>query len=342
MTGKWLLAGGTALFLSIGTGAFVYWRNNQPTPQATPVPGKPALQDPSPPSPAFFGDEVSFTGLIQPQKTILVAASIDGTIQEVMAETGSQVFQGQVLARIRNGKLDTMLEAATAEAEKLKTRIANLEGGILAARLESSRAQADSLRAKSELDRAEKAYTRQNLLYKEGATPRLTYEKADRDYKQAQTEADNLTSVAKNAADRIDSLNVDLDNAKKLSEQKNQELEAARGDVSSGEVQAPADGIILTRKGQPGEQVTKATEDFFTIAVNISILQAVLEADPVVLPRIKEGNQAVVRVAESPEELAGVVREVKGSTVIVEFSSPTPDIKPGMSARVKIKLVKVP
>ena len=341
MRGKWLLAGGTAVFLSIGAVAFVWWKSQQPAPVANNAP-KTATPDPAQPAATFFGDDVSLTGLLQPQKTVLVPAPIDGTIQEVMADAGSQVFQGQVIARIRNGKLDTTLESATAEVEKLKTRIANLEGGILAARLEASRAQADALRAKSELDRTEKAFNRQSLLYKEGATPRLTYEKSEREFTQAQTENDNLSSVAKNAADRIDSLNAELANAKKLSDQKSQELEAARGDVASGEVQAPADGMVIARKGQPGEPITKAVTDFFAIAVNLSVMQAVVQAEPVVLPRIKEGQQAFVRVAEFPEDLTGVVREVKGTTVIVEFASPTPDIKPGLSARVKIKLVKVP
>ena len=336
MKGKWLLAGGSAIFLSIGAGAFVWYRNSQATPAVVAAAKSPA--ETATQTPAFFGDDVSLSGVIQPKQTISVGAPIDGTIQEVMADAGTQVFQGQVIARIRNGKLDTSLESATAEVEKLKTRLANLEGSILAARLESSRAQADAQRAKSELDRAEKAYNRQAALYKEGATPRLTYEKSEHDYKAAQTEADNLGAVARNAADRIDSLNVDLDSAKKLVAKMNEDLETARHDVSSGEVQAPADGLVLARKGQPGEPITRAVQDFFTIATNISVLNAIVEADPSVKSRIKEGQQAVVRVAEFPEDLNGVVREVKGSTVVVEFASPTPDIKPGLTVRVKIKL----
>jgi multidrug resistance efflux pump len=317
----------------------VWWRTQQPppAPAAKSAPEKPAAAQTNP-APAFFGNEVSLNGILQPQKTIAVAAPIDGTIQEVMAEAGTQVFQGQVIARIKSGKLDTALESATAEVEKLKTRIANLEGSIIAARLEASRAQADALRAKSELDRAEKAYNRQALLYKEGATPRLTYEKSERDFKQAQADSENLASVAKNAADRIDSSNQDLDNAKKLLDGRNQDLETARVDVSSGEVQAPADGVVIARKGMPGEPITKAVQDFFEIAINTATLQAVVEADASVLPRIKEGQQAVVRVAEFPDDIGGVVREIKGTTVIVEFANPSPEVKPGLSARVKIKL----
>ena len=340
MRGKWLLAGSVAILL--GVGAFFYWRTHQLGPTGPIKVIEPAGPDPVPQTPAFIGDEVSLTGFIQASKTVTVAAPIDGTIQEVMADAGTPVFQGQVIARIKNGKLETSLESATAEVEKLKMRIANLEGGILAARLEASRAQADALRAKSEVDRAERVYNRQSLLYKEGATPRLTYEKAEKDYKQAQSDADTLNGVAKTAADRIDALNTELDGAKKLGDQKNQDLQTARGDASSGEVQAPADGLVIARKGQPGEQITKTVTDFFTIAINISVLQAVVQADAVVLPRIKEGAQAVVQAAESNNDLHGIVRQVNGPAVTIEFSSPSADIKPGMSARVKIKLAKVP
>ena len=337
MRGKWLLAGGSAIFLSIAAGAFVWWnRANHQTPAATEA--KPSAGMKPAAAPAFFGDEVSLSGLIQPKETVFVPAPIEGTIQEVMADAGSQVFQGQVIARIHNGKLDSTLEAATAEVEKLKTRMANLEGSIIAARLESSRAQGDAQRAKNDLDHAEKSYTRQGLLYKEGATPRLTYEKSERDYKQAQTDSDNLSAVARNAADHIDSLNQELDTAKKLLEQKNQDLEAARQDVASGEVQAPADGLVIARKGTPGEPITKAVKDFFEIAVNIAVLQAVVQTDPAVQAKIKVGQQAVIRVAEFPEDIRAVVREIKGPVVLVEFASPGPEVKPGLTARVKIKL----
>lgn len=339
MKGKGLLAVGSVIFLGIAGGAiYWWWAQNLSEAQNKPVPASQQQQPQQPANPTFFGNEVSLNGTLQAQKVINVASPIDGTIQEVMADAGTNVFQGQVIARIKNGKLDTTLEAAVAEVEKLKTRISALDGSIVAARLESSRAQADALRAKSELDKAEKAYNRQSLLYKEGATPRLTYERSEREFKQAQVESANLSAVARSAAERIESLNKELETAKKLLEQKNQELDAAREDVSSGEVQAPADGTVLARKGNPGEQITKAVQDFFQIALNTQVMQAVVEADPSVAPRIREGQQATVQVAEFPEPLPGVVREIKASTVIVEFSNPSPEVKPGLTARVKIRL----
>jgi multidrug efflux pump subunit AcrA (membrane-fusion protein) len=47
---------------------------------------------------------------------------------------------------------------------------------------------------------------------------------------------------------------------------------------------------------------------------------------------------AAIHVAESAEAIAGSVREIRDGRVIVDFTSPTPAIKPGMSAQVQIKL----
>ena len=340
MTGKWLLAGGSAIFLSVGAAALVYWRNTQPAPTTTrPTIVKAATPDPPTPAPTFFGDEVSLTGLIQAQKTVAVAAPIDGAIQEVMADAGSQVFQGQVIARIRNGKLDTTLESATAEVEKLKTRITNLEGSIIAARLEASRAAAEASAVRSEFDRLDRIFQRQQMLLGEGATPRLTYEKAEREFKQIKTEHDSAVAVAKVADDRVANLNRDLDATKKLLEGRNEDLENAKEEAGQGELKSPVDGVVISRKGAPGEQVSRSIEDFFVLAANLTALQVAVDADPLALPRIKPGQVAGIRVAESGDEIPGLVREVKGEQVLVDFVSPDPSIKPGLTANVRITLL---
>ena len=248
------------------------------------------------------------------------------------------MFQGQLLARIKSGRLETTLESATSEVEKLKARVSNLEGSITSVRLDYARAQADALRAKAELERAEKAYTRQSLLYKEGATPRLTYEKSEREFKAAQIESANLAEVEKTTTQKVDALTQELDGVKKLLEQKNGDLDSAHKAVSSGDVQSPVDGVIVSHKGQPGEAITRAAGDFFLLASDAMSLQLVADVDAAVLPRIHAGQTAIVRAAEFPDDIPAVVKELKGSQVVVDFKSPTPEIKPGLSARVKIKL----
>ena len=93
------------------------------------------------------------SGKIQPQDLIPLASPVEGIIDELFVDAGAEVYEGQLIARIRNGKLDSALESATAELEKVKTRVTTFEGSIIAARLEASRAEAEASRIKADYDR---------------------------------------------------------------------------------------------------------------------------------------------------------------------------------------------
>jgi HlyD family secretion protein len=333
MQGKWMLFGGIAVFLAAGAGAIAWWRGSQPTAPAT---AKSAVTQPA----AISGNEIRLSGKIQPQELVPVPAPIEGIIDEMFVDAGGEVYEGQLIARIRNGKLDSMLESATAEVEKLKTRITTLEGSIIAGRLEASRAGAEAARIHSEFERLDRAFQRQQMLLREGATPRLIYEKAEREYKQSKADHDSAAEVAKSADDRVAALNRDLDAAKKLLEGRNEELENAKEEAGQGEVKSPADGLVISRKGSPGEQVTAGVEDFFVLATNLTALQVVLDPEPGVLPRIKPGQIAGVRIAESGDEIPGFVREIKGTQVLVDFVVAEANVKPGLTAQVRISLAE--
>jgi hypothetical protein len=79
--------------------------------------------------------------------------------------------------------------------------------------------------------------------------------------------------------------------------------------------------------------------DLFRIAVNTSQLEITVQPEPALLPRIKPGQAAAIHIAEVPgEPVPAAVREVDQGRVTVDFTSPTPAIRPGMSAQVVIKL----
>ena len=306
-----MLIGGIAIFLAVGAGAVVWWRGQQQAPKDP---------NPQPRQTQLTGNDIQLSGKIQPQELIPVGAPIEGIIDELFVEAGAEVYEGQLIARIRNGKLDSVLESATAEVEKLKARITTLEGSIIAARLEFSRAGAEAARVKAEFDQVDRTFQRQQMLLREGATPRLAYEKAEREYKQIRGDYDNSNEAAKVSDDRVTSLNRDLDAVKKLLEGRNDELENAKEESGQGELKSPSDGLVISRKGAPGEQISPGVEDFFVLAANLTALQVVLDPDPTVLPRIKPGQIAGVRVAESSDEIPGFVREIK--VILTSPSSP--------------------
>ena len=317
--------------LAIGAITLSLYRG-APKPQPKPAPAPVTEAAPSEPA------EVSLPGKVEPTKVVAVPPLVEGVIEKFMAGVGEDVFEGQVLAHIRSGKLDSAEEAARGDAEHARARVSDIESKLIAARLEASRSRAEASRIKGDLDRAEKAYLRQQMLNREGATPRLVFEKAEKDYNALKADAGSVEVLASNAEERVASLTKELQMAQAQFEQKNGELEDAVAELAAGDVHCPADGIVISRRGDVGEQVNRAMPALFEIAVNLSSLQVSLSPDARAIPRIHSGQLASIEIVEAPGGIPGTVREVKQGQVLVDFTSPSPLVRPGLSAQVRIRL----
>ena len=267
-----------------------------------------------------------------------VGAPIEGVLERMLVDVGDSVYEGQLLASIKNPKLDSTEQTAQADAAKAVTRVTDAENASIAARLEAARARADATRARIEFSQAEKAYLRQQTLMREGATPRLVFEKAEQDYNSLKADSESLEQLAKRAEDRLVDLNKELENVKKLADSKSQDAAEAKAELAGAEVHSTADGLVVGRRGQPGEPVDRSMGDLFQIATNLNSLQVLLTPDSTVLPSIKAGQAALLEIAEAPGGVLGSVREVKAGQVFVDFTSPAPAVKPGLTAQVRIKL----
>jgi multidrug resistance efflux pump len=330
MRGKWIFYGGSAILLVAALGALTLLKRNTPPPAQKTAPE---------PAPIVAGMEISLSGRVEAQKVVLVPASTDGKIEEFFVEAGDDVYEGQMLARIKNQQLEASQELAQSELDRAQTKVNNLESAILTARLEASRTRADASRSKSDLDRFERNYQRQEMLNQQGATARNTYEKAVKDRADAKSEYEILNARAKISEERVGTLLNDQEAAKKTLEEKMNGLEDAKTAFSSGVVHAPVDGTLISRKGAVGEDVTVEMADMFVIATDLSALQIELEPEPPILKRLQPGMPATVVIAESADEsIPGKIKEIKGNKAIVEFLSPNPAIKPGLTARVKLQL----
>src|SRR5216684_4238485 len=228
MRRKWLLAGGASVIVLAGAGGYLWYSktHRKPVPIAEKPSGRPVL-------PAET--EVSLLGKIQAKNVVNVSAQIDGTIDSYLVDVGEEVFEGELLAHIKNTALDSAHQTAQVDAARAQSHIAELESQIIAARLEASRARSEGVRAKGEYERAEKDYKRQRILVEAGATPRLTYEKAQRDFENAKANYEGLDTMAQNAEDRVASLAKEIDNAKSAAAAKIKELDNAEAQVASGE-----------------------------------------------------------------------------------------------------------
>ena len=330
--GKWIGIGACIVLAAVALGAFsVVWRERQAG--ARP---KAAVAVAAPPRQTA---EISLPGRIQAHRVEQVPVPVDGKVETFLVEVGAEVYEGQLLAQIRSESLESEQAAAQLALDREQTKVNNLESDIVGARLEASRIRAEASRAQSEYDRAGKAFQRQRMLMAEGATPRLTFEKAEKEYNLSKSEFENLDQGAKQAEERADAIVKDLDVAKKLLQHATEESEKVKEHLAAGEVHAPVSGIVVGRRGEPGGPVDPSIRNLFEIAADLSQLEVVADAAPDVLARLKPGQPAMIRVAEVPgEALGGTVVRVEGGHVVVEFGNPNPLVKPGLTAQVVLKL----
>ena len=126
---------------------------------------------------------------------------------------------------------------------------------------------------------------------------------------------------------------------KKIVEDRAQQLEEAQASLQAAEVHSPVDGTVVARQAAVGKPATEAGDEFFQIATDLYALEVAVEPKAEDLKRIQPGQPAMVLVLDLQSQgMPGTVKAIKGSQVVVEFTSNQPAIKPGMQADVRLKL----
>lgn len=282
--------------------------------------------------------EANFPGKLRAAFVVDVAPPQPGQVAAFFVDVNEEVTEGQLLARVSAAGIDQESEAAGRAIESIQERINTIESGVIAARLEASRARAEASRARAEYDRTERAHRRQQMLYGEGATPKLQMEKAQRDYELAKAEFDALEQVAQRADERVSQLMKDVESQKRILEEKNADAEQLKTKTEASEIYSPVTGMVVGRKGEIGDIVGPDKTDFLQIATRLNELEVEFTPDPATLARVKAGQDALVIAAGVGDGLPGKVKEVAGTQVVVSFANPNPGIRPGGTAQVRIRL----
>jgi multidrug resistance efflux pump len=265
-----------------------------------------------------------------------VKAEAEGDIDAFLVEVGEDVFTGEVLARIGGSGLEARRDSAAAAVTAAEGQVAKAESAVAAARLEASRAEADGERSRAALEKVRAVWDRQQTLYKAGATPKLTWEKTQRDYDRATGEYDVMNKAARLTAEQVQAALNALSAAQQSLLDRNREAEAAQGDMQSAEVRSPVDGLVIARNGEPGKP---ASEDIYEIATDMYALEVALEPTPTVLQRLRPGQPALVLILDLQSAgMPGQVKEIQGNQVVVEFNCPLQGVRPGMGVDVRLKV----
>jgi multidrug resistance efflux pump len=329
MRAKWIPYFGIVLLVGITAGA-LYQLRRRTAPAPPPKPA-PSVTE-------FTGPEVTLPGSVRARTVVPVPVPIDGTLDVIGVQPGDTVYEGQFLAHVLNTGLENSREAANADLADAQSRAGDLQNQLIAARADAARDRGEATRAQAVYQTAQHAFERQQVLFKAGATPRLVYEKAEKARDEAKTEWDTLAALAAASEDRAAVIARNFESARKTVDEKKQAVEEAAASAAAADINSPVDGVVIACTKRAGDEVSPAVADLFRIAVNVQDLEAVIDAQPPVLARIREGQEALIITADLPEAIPAKVAGVERGQIIVRFTSPSSALLPGAAVQVRIKL----
>jgi HlyD family secretion protein len=256
-------------------------------------------------------EEVSATGTLQAVTAVQVGSQVSGIISWLGADYNSIVKKGQVIAR---------LEPSLAQAQVEQSRAA------------LAKAIAESDNARASLSNADLKNSRMQALLEKGVI--------------SKSDADAAALALSVAQAQVKTTDAQVLQARAALEQNQNNL--ARTVITS-----PIDGIVIQRSVDVGQTVSASMSSptLFVIAADLSAMQVKAGLDESDIGRIRPGQRVTFQVdAYRNQSFEGVVRQVRLEPsltqnvvtydVIIDARNPQFQLKPGMTANVKIQIAR--
>lgn len=318
--------------LVAAVGGVAYWAGIQ-TASKTPTASVPA------PAPGD-GDaaRIALLGVVRSANPVDVLPDTSGTLQSLHVRKGDMVKEGDLLAIVRNDAFEAIEQRLSREYQGLLTRVEDLEKSLARARVEAARLKSEVEGSASRLRIIQQEADRQRRLHEEGATARVKYQQAQTDLETAERQHMALEQVLKTAETQVLSQEQSLGIDRYALADKQAEWEAAKGDVSLGEVLAPVEGVVTEIRATEGEAVGPNSEPLMEIAPVDAVRYAIVEPSEGQMRRIRVGQRAQVRPQglSDVRELPGSVSGFRGQEVLVEFLDEGNRVPPGSQVQVEI------
>lgn len=264
---------------------------------------------------------VASSGRIAPLVTVEVGSQLSGQIAEINADFNDTVAAGALLARI--------------DPQTFETRVREAEAALEVANAQVAVSEANVLRARSELNAAERAFERARSLRDRGTFSEAQYDSAETAFDSARA------GLAVSQAN--------LRNAQAGLQQRTANLESAQVDLERTFIRSPIDGVVIDRQIDEGQTVAASFNApvLFLIAQDLSRIQIEAEIDEADIGQIEDGQDVSFDVDAYPDrEFSGAVTQVRLAatdqqnvvtyTVVIEADNPGQRLLPGMTANVSI------
>jgi len=253
---------------------------------------------------------VSASGTLQPTKSVDVGSELSGTLASVLVQENDYVNKGQLLAQ-----LDTA---------KLKDAVTKSQAALAAAEAVVAQTQATVAEAKASLARM-----REVAELSGGKVP-------------AKTELESAEAAVQRAVANEASARASVVQAQAV-------LKTDETNLSKATIRSPVDGVVLTRKVEPGQTVVAAMTIpiLFTLAEDLAKMELQVKVDEADVGNVKLGQPASFTVSAWPgRTFPATIRRVGlGSTItdnvvtyktVLAVKNDDLALRPGMTATASI------
>ena len=257
---------------------------------------------------------VSATGNLYPTNQVDVGSELSGTVESVLVDENDRVKRGQVLVRLDLSKLNDQVIKSQAAVMSAEAQVAQMRATV-----KESSANLARLRRVAELSG--------------GKVPSPSeLESAEAAVSRAEANEANARAAAAQAA------------ASLRSDQTN---------LSKASIRSPIDGIVLTRKIEPGQTVAASLQApvLFTLAEDLARMKLQVDVDEADVSQVKPGQAAYFTVdawpgRKYPAEIERVGFGAKTTDGVVTYktllkaSNGDLSLRPGMTATAEISTAK--
>lgn len=253
---------------------------------------------------------VSATGTLQPTTSIDVGSEQSGTLAAVLVQENDRVKRGQLLARLDLAKLEDAVTKSRAALAAAEATVAQARATVAEAKASLAR-----MRQVSELSK--------------GKVPSKT--------EMETAEAAMERAVANEAS------------ARAAVQQAQAALKTDETNLSKGTIRSPVDGVVLSRKVEPGQTVVAAMTIpvLFTLAEDLTSMELQVKVDEADVSNVKLGQPAGFTVSAWPgRSFPATIRRVGlGSTItdnvvtyktVLSVKNDDLALRPGMTATASI------
>ena len=289
--------------------------------------------------------KISTDAVVYPLRQAALVPKISAPVRKFYVERGSRVHAGQLLAQLENQDLVAAVTDNRGAYEQAEAAYETATKQTLPEEIQ--KAQLDAKAAQGTMQLAQKVFTSQQNLFKQGATARKTMEDASLAFAQARNQYDlarkHLESLQKMGKQ------AELKSAKGQLTSAQGKYLGAQAQLAYAEVRSPIDGVVTDRPLYAGEMAAAGTP--LITVMDLSQVVARAHIDQQQAAALKAGNVASISAPGiTSDDIPGKVTMVSpaldpGSTTVevwIKADNPQGRMRPGGSVHVTIVAETVP